>query len=164
MQLKNLFITIILLILSPLHPIHLTVTNIDYNEKKGIFLIRTRFFVDDFKKIVAIKYNLHPEFTTVNPTAKLAIKKYYLDHFKIYVNGKSLNMNKLIIKEYWLEDIVLWIDLEIKYKGKVNEIGIYNTFFTDLYFDQKNLLILNFYKKQFAFKFDKKQKYHSVKL
>ena len=79
---------------------------------------------------------------------------YIADNLQISINDKQLKKNKLKLTSRRLEDIVLWLDFKIKFNKKIKKVEIANTILTQLYADQKNLLIFTYKENQTAIEFN----------
>ncbi len=140
------------------HPIHLTVTNIECGQKKKLF-VSTRLFLDDFETILELKNNEQLNFgkSDENPNANKFVKAYFAENLTITINGKIVKSKKYKLKSIKFEgsgtSTVIWLYFEIPFKHKIREISITNKLMTDLYFDQKNLLIFTCQNEQHALEF-----------
>lgn len=139
------------------HPIHLTVTNIDYNSNTKKFNVKIRYFQNDFENAVNKKYNIKLNLNTENElkNSNFYINKYCKNNLKIVFDNNVDYSKKmsLVKKEINKEDKVVWLD----YKFKANipkKIRITNLFLTEMFPDQKNLLIFTCKNTQEALKFD----------
>jgi hypothetical protein len=79
-----------------------------------------------------------------------------LEHFKLHINGKdktksSLKFNKMEIKEQ-----AIWLEYEYSSVVKSDIFNIFNSLLTDLYPDQKNLLIFVYKGKEKGLEFNRK--------
>ncbi len=146
------------------HPVHLTVTNIEYNENAKKFDISIRLFVDDFEKILDIKYNtkLNLFKSDEAKNANEFINKYITENLKLKVNGNFINEKKFVLESRKLEDITIWLTFSVKYKSEIHDIEITDKLMTDLYKDQKNMLIFTFKNKQTALEFNLKNTIKSI--
>ncbi len=138
------------------HPIHLTVTNLEYQPKHKVFVAKIRLFKDDFGKILYLKYHNKPDFRHKNKQTLELIHRYLSKKFTLYINGVQIPPEKYQIKDYQIQDITLWVTLKIPYKQPIRTIEIHNQLMTDLYPDQKNMLIFTYKSIQKAFTFNKK--------
>ncbi len=138
------------------HPIHLSVTNIEFNEKTKNFDIKVRFFVDDFETAVnkqnKIILNLNTDKEIKN--ADSYIIKYCKEKLNIALDGIDFTKKMILEKrEINNEEKVIWLDFSIK-ANIPKKIKITNKLMTEMFSDQKNLLIFTCKKKQEAFTFD----------
>jgi len=148
-------LAIILYSLFAYHPVHLSVTNIEYNEQQKKFEVSIRVFIDDFEKIINYQNNINLKLEKEDElsNANYYINKYITDHLKLKINGSFVPESKYKLKKREKKDITLWLYYEIKYNKKIEEIDITNQLMTDLYKDQKNMLILTIHKKQYAMEY-----------
>ena len=156
---NTLFYLIFLALQFYAHPVHLSVTNIEYNKSEKRIDISIRLFKDDFETILANnndqEINLNKK--NENKNTNLFITKYITDNLKFKINGNHIKERKFIFKERRMEDITMWLTFEIKFKNVINTIEITNTLMTDLYRDQKNMLIFTYNNKQSAIEFTRKK-------
>jgi len=140
------------------HPVHLTVTNIEYNTNDKKFDITIRLFVDDFEKILDTKYNTKLNLFKQNEAknADFYIQNYITQNLKLKINGNFINEKKFILEKRSQEDITIWLTFSVKYKQRIHSIEITNKLMTDLYRDQKNMLIFTYQSKQSALEFNYK--------
>ena len=156
----KIFLTHIILSLifaSPLsHPVHISVTNIDYKIKENKFDISVKLFLDDFEKIINKNEKVHLNLGKRNElsNANFYIQKYISEHLMFSFNHKRFKSKKLILlkKEIKSDENTVWLYLEYKQK-KVKDLKIINTLMNDLYRDQKNLLIFTCKNTEKAIKF-----------
>ena len=139
------------------HPIHVSVTNIDYNSKSKLFDISVKLFADDFSKILNSKYRTKINFENKNKNDNRYVDKYIKENLKLFLNNKNINNKKLKLTQvkYKKVENVVWLYYKYKYSENPKKVKIINTLMNDLYRDQKNLLIFTYKKTQKAFKFDK---------
>ncbi len=137
------------------HPVHVSVTNIDYNSKKKSFDISIKLFADDFKKILDLKFDKNVNFE--NKKSNKYIDIYIKKNLKLIFNDNDINQkkNKFKGKKYKKNENVIWLYYSYKYTKNYKKIKIINTLMNDLYRDQKNLFIFTYKNIQKAIKFDK---------
>lgn len=125
------------------HPIHISVMEIHYNEQKSNFEIAVKIFADDLedgiRDIGATKIKLNQGQESEN--ADDWIKKYLKQNLNIVINDQQLDV-QFSGKEY--EEYAVWSYLEVGNLTEINSLKIENTILQDLYEDQKNLI--HFYK------------------
>lgn len=137
----------------PQHPVHVSVCNIDYFPDKKISRISLRIFTDDFNMILRKNYgkNLRLGTNSESFQANLYTMLYIRKNLSFF--SKAANL-RLISREMNSEENTTTLNLKVKEKLK-SRIRIKNTLLTDLYSDQKNLLIFTVGENQFAHKFSK---------
>ncbi len=127
------------------HPVHVSITNINFNSELNSVEISFQFFAEDLKNTVL--YNTgtsiilndkqEPDEESIR-----AINKYVFSNFEIIINGENeINFGFQSLKK---NEEYIWIYYESEdITGMINNIVIQNTLMLDIYADQKNLLILD---------------------
>jgi len=140
-----------------MHPVHVSISNMDYFPDQNKITLSFKVFKDDFQLLFAHLYeekiDFNDEKNYINYQSK--IDDYYSNHFQIIGNdnGKYLLSNKGIKKD----EEAIWFYYEAMVKDEIKTLEIINTIFLDLYFDQKNMLIFNFHDNEKAYLFNLKQ-------
>ncbi len=127
-----------------LHPIHISVTEINYNEKSKSLQITSRIFIDEME--LGVRAQRHePELDILEPkngvTTKQLIVNYLAAHLKIKIDGKPAKINFL---GYEKEDISFVSYLEIENIKKARTIEVLVDLITEIHDDQSNLVHLTF--------------------
>lgn len=123
-----------------LHPIHVSVTEIEYSEKHKSLQIISRIFIDDLELSIRAKLNdetldiLHPK--TGLTTDKL-VQDYLQDHFRVRLDGKPVKINYLA---HEIEDVAIICYLEIEGIKKLKTIEVTNSVIQETHNDQSNLV------------------------
>ena len=152
------FIFILSLFINPyFHPLHVSVTTVDYNETEDEFIISIKLFKDDFEKIVNHKYNADLDIMNCNfyNSDSLFIEKYINEHFSMKFDGKNVLRKQEYINSVCNEESI-WVSFKIKSIEPKKKIEISNSLLTDLYDDQKNLLIFKYKKTDKGIQFNRK--------
>src|SRR5262245_41739176 len=80
-----------------LHPIFVSVTEIEHNAKDKTLEISCKIFTDDFEKVLRQQYNTHVDL--LNPKEKAAMEKmvseYVLKHLTVKADGKPVALQYL---------------------------------------------------------------------
>lgn len=123
-----------------LHPLHVSVTEIEYNEKVKALQIISRIFIDDLE--TSIRANIQkPELDLMNPSGGLSTKElvsnYLRDHLKVKLDGAPQSMTLLGFEE---ENFALVCYIEIENVKNFKTIDVTNTVITETYDDQSNLV------------------------
>ncbi len=134
-----------------MHPIHLTVTNVDCrpDETEIIF----RFFIDDFENSLNKTLQANCHILSNKESDNPLIIKYIKKNFSLYYDGENIfKKAKLTRKENEREanSIKLYYTCPATPPQKIK---IHNTFLNNLFKDQKNLLIFSCRNKQEGFTF-----------
>jgi len=154
-----------LLIYFLFHPVHVSVSNVDYSEKNKSFEISIKIFVNDLEQIINSKYNVKVNLGKADENRNSAdlINQYITENYSIIINNKTKLKNKLIFKEKKIIEDSIWLYYEYKgVKKNVKTLTIKNSILTDLYKDQNNLLIINYF--DFQKGYNLKYKDDSVKI
>jgi hypothetical protein len=141
-----------------LHPVHVSLLNIDLDLKTGKIEIVFKFFADDFNRIILNKYNVDLDLTDkVDPGDKIEVIHKYLDEsFRFSINGTEIDKweytgNQIDETSIWLYFSNLWPD-------KIQKISITDGVMMDLYEDQTNLVIVNWSDQQNGYRLDNKNR------
>lgn len=137
-------IPVFLLITWFLHPIHVSVTEIEYSEKDKSLQIISRIFIDDLE--LSIKNRLKEEsLDLLNPrngqTTDQLVSTYLSDQIKIRLDGKWSTINYIA---HEVEDLAIICYLEIEGVRKIKNIEITNRVIQDTHADQSNLVHVKF--------------------
>ena len=123
------------------HPLHITISNIEYIEKESLFEINIKIFKDDFQSIVFQETGiLILKDNNLDTTKINQINTYINKHFCIIFDGKKNQLNFISAED---KEDAIWIKYNIK-QEIMHNILITNTLLTNLYTDQKNLVIFNY--------------------
>jgi hypothetical protein len=122
------------------HPMHVTVTEIKFDEKEKELEIMSRMFIDDLEK--TLQNNLkQPELDVLDPKNGLTLDqmagKYLTEHLKISLENKSQTVTYLG-HERDGEALVFYLLVSKVKKWKT--IQIHNDAITETHEDQSNLV------------------------
>jgi len=138
-----LAVCILIIMVSYTHPIHICLTNIDYNENENSFTLAIKIFTDDFQSIIEKKYghkiDVNKDFTD---NEKKIIDQYLSEHFNFAIDNKKVPFSEFTFKEKKTNFEAIWFYYELLDINKINKIRLRSSFLDDLYPDQKNLVIL----------------------
>lgn len=138
---RKAVILLSVLLVSFAHPIHVSVTNIEYDQKLREFSISFRIFYDDFERIINRKYGIHLNLGTADELENqtLYFTKYINENFQIVTNKNSLL--KPVFKSKKFDDKAIWLYYIFENNKKVKSVTITNSLMMDLFNDQTNLVI-----------------------
>ena len=141
-----------------LHPLHFSVTNIEYNKNNKSFDISLKIFTDDLENAINKNYgkklNLSQDDKN-NDTNKL-IKKYINNNFSIIVDDKKMNEKNFVFKDVKFNENSTWIYYEYKKIKKIKTVSIKNSILMDIFNDQTNLIIFKYLDCQKGFQLQNK--------
>ncbi len=158
MRLLLVFLTVLL------HPIHLTVTNVEYLPQDKEFKVSVRFFKDDFAKAVKLSYGVMPDLDKSSSSDNALLKRYVFDNLNIVVDGKTIKPDEVRLDGKRVDGMAIWFDFSFKYRKNPKKIVLTNKLMTNLYRDQRNLLIFTCNKTQKAFEFNTKHTKETINL
>lgn len=123
-----------------LHPLHVSVTEIEYDEKDKSLEIMMRVFSDDLELTMRNYYGI-PDLDILKPkngaTVDEMMKKYLEENFAITLDNRKQTFN-LLGNENEGDAFVFYIEVPKIRKWK--SIGIRNTVIMDTHDDQSNLV------------------------
>ncbi len=122
-----------------LHPVHISVTEINYNEKSKSLQIVSRIFIDEMELGVRSQLK-QPDLDLLEPktsTTQTLIQNYLAQHFKIKIDGKPAKQNFLGFER---EDVSLVCYIEIENVKKLKTLEVMNDVVTEIHDDQSNLV------------------------
>ena len=129
-----------LLVLWFLHPMHVSVTEIQYNEKNKSFEIISRIFVDDLELSIRNRIN-NETLDLLKPkggqTTDQLVSAYLREKFSIKLDGKAAKINYIA---YEIEDAAMICYLEIEGVKKVKTVEVTNSVIQETHSDQSNLV------------------------
>jgi len=137
---KTLYLSIWLLF----HPVHVTLTSIDYMPASDMFKVFVRLYFDDFLrdyKLIDDKF-ISEDFSDTSPSSVGIMEKYISERIIIKVNEKHISGRICDMK---LIDNEISMNLEYKAVKKPKIITVKNLILTGLYSDQSNMIIVKIY-------------------
>lgn len=144
------------------HKFYVSVSQVDFNEKKSRVEISTRIFIDDLEKTLNKKYNQKLNLATKveASNAKDFIEKYLFEKMKVTINGQEHNLI-FLGSEY--EDDVLICYLKIDFSKKITTFELFNNLLTETYSEQQNIVHTNINNTKRSFLLTQSDKIASVK-
>ncbi|MCX6321349.1 MAG: hypothetical protein NTX93_06010 [Bacteroidia bacterium] len=134
---KTLFFSIWLLF----HPVHVTLTSIDYVPEMDSFKVFVRMYFDDFLRDNKLngKEIQNKDFSTDNSSSRNVLEKYLAEKVIIEVNEKQLSGK---LQDINLVDNEISMNLVYSTWKKPKTITVKNLIMTGLYSDQSNMIII----------------------
>ncbi len=121
------------------HPLHVSVTEIAYDEKERELEIIMRIFTDDLETAIRARNN-QPDLDLLNPatsTTNNLVKEYVLERFSVTLDGKRQALNFLGTQP---EGDALLCFIQVRSVKKWKTIEVVNSVITETYDDQSNLV------------------------
>jgi len=125
-----------------LHKFYVAIFQIDYVPQKKMVQITTRIFVDDLNDALKKKYQTTTFIGLDKETPEdiTLMKKYFIDKFKLTINGQPKTITYLSNE---LENNVIICYFNIKEISKLTTLEIENTILTELHSEQQNIIQFN---------------------
>lgn len=123
-----------------LHPIHVSVTEIEFDKKDQALEIMMRVFIDDLER--AMRDHLKkPEFDILNPGGGISLdalaEEYLNSHFKISLDGRA-QKTAYLGHEREAEAFIFYI--EVRNVSTWKTITVQNDIIMSTYDDQSNIV------------------------
>jgi len=136
---KLAILAVILLIMGFKHPMHVTVTEVEYDKESKAIEMSMHIFVDDLEKhIRLLEKNEALEILELNEVDRnQVLNKYFVNNVLLKVNEKSQTTNYL---GHEVEGEALWVFMEVEDVKKLKTLEITNMTLLELYDDQANLI------------------------
>ena len=137
----------------PAHPLHLSITNITY--ENGKLKISMKTFRDDWE-VGYFHYHGKPVDFSDPAMRQLPWFTEYLNRRFRISTGESKPGLKLVVDTIQLSENTMLIEMQSDLPSKPNSLYIYNALLTDIYPDQTNLVIFDHKNRETGIKFDVK--------
>lgn len=135
-----MLISLLYSLLFALHPVHLSVTEIQHSEKDKALQITSRIFIDDLELSIRNKLK-QPELDIMNPkngmTTDQLADSYLNEHLKISIDGKPQKLNLL---GHETEGFAIIFYLEVPNVKKFKTLEVHDSVIMETYEDQSNLV------------------------
>jgi len=160
----NLAGIFLLLISSWLHPVHVSLLNVDLDTGNGDISITFKFFSDDFENIIFQRYGTELDIVNqTDPGKKIeAVNNYLEETFVLEING-----TRIAALEYDKNEMnheAIWLFYRGKYEGKMKTGRVRYESMMDLFDDQTNLVIVTFNDVQNGYRLNNKNREISFKI
>lgn len=130
-----------------LHPIHVSITEIDHDEKTRALRVMVRIFIDDLELSIRNGIN-EPEMDLLDPgegrTTDQLVKTYVNERLRITADGRPV---KLTYLGHEIEGPAMICYIEGENVKKFNTIEVTNTVILETHDDQSNLVNVNYKEK-----------------
>ena len=149
------------------HPLRLSLCEIEYFSETRIISINLKLFLTDVNEAILFDPN-NNELAFCQPNESTNANQMLLDYinryFYVKVNEESIPLeikNKRLSGED--ENTALWIYIEHSQLGELNSIEIKNAIFTDLFFDQNNIVYIHINNQSNSIMLNKKTSVYHLK-
>ena len=129
------------------HPLRLSLSEIEYSDDKALLNISLRLFLMDVNEALVFDPNSRElAFCEPNesPNAERLLLEYLNEYFHVIANGQKVDLNiqsKRLAGEGI--NIALGVDFEHQLEPPLKTLEIKNAVFTDLFFDQSNVVYIH---------------------
>jgi len=123
------------------HPVHVTITSIDFVPEMEIFKVFVRMYFDDFLRDCKLEAGdaQNKNFSNNNSSSRELMEKYLNEKIMLRSNAEQLS-GKLM--DMSLADNEISLNLEFGAHKKPKTFTVKNLIMTNLYSDQSNMIIL----------------------
>ena len=130
---------LVFLFYAPVHPLHVSTTEMNFNSKEKSVEVSCRIFTDDFERILAKSYQTKTDLSKaeLHEAMDVLVKKYLTTNLKYFVNGKNLTANYI---GFEIDHEATIIYLEIEQVPSLQRLTLTNSILHDLFDDQMNIL------------------------
>jgi hypothetical protein len=159
-MLKALFISVWFL----LHPVHVTITSIDYVAENDSFKVFIKMYFDDFindNRLAGFEID-KKDFEPVSDSAMSSMQRYLKEKVIINVNGKILTGN---ISDMTLANSEISMNLNYRGNKAPQQVTVQNLIMIRLYNDMSNMILLriNSFEEGFRLTSDMTEKNFNIK-
>jgi hypothetical protein len=137
-------ISMLLGLLLSLHPIHVSITEVEHNEKSKALQMTVRIFIDDLETSVRNKIK-EPDLDLLEPGGGRAtdqlVKQYLADNFFLKVDKKQAKQNYL---GHEIEGPAMICYIEVENVKKFTTLEFTNRVIHETHSDQSNLINVNY--------------------
>jgi hypothetical protein len=135
------------------HPLHVSVTEINHNATDKTLEISCKLFTDDFEKVLT--HNYKTKVDLINPPDRPAMEKLVNDfvhaHITIKADGKPVKLSYL---GYEKDNDAIYSYFQVDNIHSVKKIEVVNNILHELFTDQINLLHVTVGGKRKSYKLD----------
>lgn len=148
------------------HPLRLSLCEIEYTSSKQLITVNLKLFLTDVNEaLVFDPYSKELAFCQTNESAQAdqMLMDYLNKFFYLKANGKTVDLR---IKRKKLsgegDNTALWVYFEHKQGEPLTTLDIKNAVFTDLFFDQNNIVYAHVNGKSKSLMLNKKTSAHQL--
>lgn len=154
----KLALSIGILLLSWLHPVHISLLNVDLDRETGKIEIAFKLYSDDLENVILNKYDIDLDITNKDDPGKNIdmIHKYIHESFELSINGTKVDEWEYAGDQS--DEEAIWLYYSKLWPGQMQKISIANEVLMDLYEDQTNLVIITWADKQNGYRLNNKNR------
>ena len=137
---KYVVLTVVSLLFAALHPLHVSICELDYDQERKALEITQRIFLDDLE-LELRKETGKEKLDIVDGISSSErdemVKSYLKKHLKVWLSGKEAQIDYL---GHEMESDAIFCYLEIKKVRKIDLVKVMNDVLLNFYEDQINLI------------------------
>ena len=139
-----------------LHPVHVSVTNLDLDPVRGKVELSVKIFADDFQDLILHKYGVQLNIIEQeDPGDKIAaVNEYMQEALQLVFNGNEIADLQFVDAK--LNEEAIWLFYRYEHHGKIRKVDIVNRVMLEKFNNQTNLMIVTFNEKQNGYRLDNK--------
>jgi hypothetical protein len=126
----------------PAHPVHTSITQMQYNAAEKTFEVSLRVFTDDLEVALTKENNNQRVRLSDNDANGPLVERYVRKHFGLTNASRQRKPYRYLGKEQEVD--ATWIYIEIPYNEPVQGSLIQQSMLTDLFDDQMNLVNVSY--------------------
>lgn len=134
------FVSVVLVLFSGMHPLHVSVCEVEYDAGSKALEIIQRIFLDDLEREIRLDLG-QPELDITLPNNGLTLdqmaESYLQQHLAFKVNGKDVDYNYL---GHEIEGDAILCYLEIEKIKKLKSISVSSSILVNIFDDQVNIV------------------------
>jgi hypothetical protein len=144
------------------HPIHISVSNLDYNPESKSLEITHKLFIDDFEKFLEKKHDVTLKIGTAkeHTDTDKYIQEYIQEKIIFTINNKTISPN-FVGREQDTQSI--WLYFEVTNLKKIKTFHLENYLLLDYFDDQSNIVHLKYLNKKESVRFNSKKTKKTLK-
>ncbi|MGF1922779.1 MAG: DUF6702 family protein [Bacteroidia bacterium] len=121
------------------HPLHVSTTELSFNQKDKSIEVSCKIFTDDFERVLSNTYKAKTDLSKpeLHKAMDILIKKYMDANLHFVVNGKNVRANYI---GFEIDSEATNVYLEIEDIPSLQSLNLTNTILYDLFDDQMNIL------------------------
>jgi hypothetical protein len=139
-----------------LHPVHVSVTNLDLDPAGGKVELSVKIFADDFQDLILHKYGVQLNIIEQEDPGDniTAVNEYMQEALQLVFNGnETVDLQFVDAK---LNEEAIWLFYSYNHHSKIRKVDIVNRVMLEKFNDQTNLMIVTFNEKQNGYRLDNK--------
>jgi len=139
-----------------LHPVHISITNLDLDPVRGKIELSVKIFADDFQDLILHKYGVQLNIIEQeDPGDKIAaVNEYMQEALQLVFNGNETADLQFVDAK--LNEEAIWLFYRYEHHSKIRKVDIVNRVMLEKFNDQTNLMIVTFNEKQNGYRLDNK--------